>query len=522
MIAVIAALAIAVACADLGPVLPARTSPHVLLANLAAQAKIAKGDFAGAGAALAAWPVGPISFSDAGVPSEFAGAAEEAAKIWSEASDGKVKFAKGSEPFVKFEFVPMPADPTQNLSFENGAVIASIPIRFTDGRPVPRRSVVWNMARAFGYAVGIAPTTKRRHITGIVMYTNGESGPLFPDIAERSQLASILETRAKLLDDIEKKQTLTPAIPEVVVDKSSFDGGSVTQGDQVDFTLRISNKGNAPAHIDLESTCACMIAQPPPELDPGASVDVKVTIDSSDYLGALDKHLYVYTNDPENPARTVEMHLKSLPEYRLLPEGMPVVSLPDGKVSEYALTFYATPGHIVRLVNVNSGTPGVTASLSPFNDSLIDPLFGDRPIKRLGTRISVSFPENYRAGISWVRLVVVTDSKRKPGSDVTLEIHKGIFAQPKTAYFGNVSVGEISERIVTIEGASGPFKITALHVDGPDFSAKWEAVADANNKFAIHISGKPSKPGPISGQVVVETDSARYPKITIPITGSAK
>nr|MBA3725965.1 hypothetical protein [Armatimonadota bacterium] len=162
----------------------------------------------------------------------------------------------------------------------------------------------------------------------------------------------------------------------------------------------------------------------------------------------------------------------------------------------------------------------VGTQVLPFNEEIVDPLFGPAPQKRLGYRVRVTFPTDYRAGLEWVRIVILTDSKKHPNADVTIETHKGIFAQPKTAYFGVVVSGQSVTRTVIVEHASKPFKVIGVSAEGESIEAKLQA--DSDRRYRIVINGKPTKPGPIPGKVTVRTDSDRYPTIDIPVIGTVK
>nr|MBA3726236.1 DUF1573 domain-containing protein [Armatimonadota bacterium] len=318
-------LLLAVAGGDIGPTLPPRTSTHIHRVNIEVQRLLSESKFGDAGAKLREWPLGEIGYR---APDAYADVVEEAAEIWSQATEGKARFVSKSEPLVRFAFAERPVDGVL-LTWKDGRIEATVPVFAEDGKPASRRSMVWNAAKAFGYALGLAPTTRRRHLMGPVAYRpDGPQDPkLVPDIAEISHLSSLLQAREALSRAVASRSKLTPAQPVIALDKESLDGGMVTQGTKVEFSLTISNKGNVPALLDLESTCACIIALARPEIAPGDSFDVKIVLDTADYRGALDKHLYIHTNDPAEPTRTLEMHVVSVPEYRVLPEGIQTVPL---------------------------------------------------------------------------------------------------------------------------------------------------------------------------------------------------
>ena len=61
------------------------------------------------------------------------------------------------------------------------------------------------------------------------------------------------------------------------------------------------------------------------------------------------------------------------------------------------------------------------------------------------------------------------------------------------------------------------FKITGVEVDEP-FSAKWKAADDSGSRYVLEFTVNASEAKTYQTRAIVSTDSARYPKIEIPIS----
>jgi hypothetical protein len=155
----------------------------------------------------------------------------------------------------------------------------------------------------------------------------------------------------------------------------------------------------------------------------------------------------------------------------------------------------------------------------PFEGDVVDKLFGDAPIRRAGSTIKVSVPATIRPGLDWIRVVIVTDSAVKKYMDFTFQTAKGIFAQPKAAYFGSMKLGTSATRTITIEHPTKDFKVDGIICDNEFVTARVERVGESNKKYNIVVSANARKAGFLKGAVIVNTDSALYPKIEIPISG---
>lgn len=99
-----------------------------------------------------------------------------------------------------------------------------------------------------------------------------------------------------------KKGTTAPAIE---FEKTEHDFGKILQGEQVTYTFKFKNVGNAPLIItDIEKTCGCTSPEFTKEpLKPGESGKITITYDSKGHKGFQNKRLIVKANT--NPSETI-------------------------------------------------------------------------------------------------------------------------------------------------------------------------------------------------------------------------
>ncbi len=523
-------LLILLAAQQSGPAMPVGVAPHLSATSLAIQRSLQDGKFELAAETLKAWPAGKLTYKVAGLPPTYADAGKAAAAMIEEASQGKVTFAEGEGPRVLFTFVPMPLVGPAEPEWRNGRVEMAVPITDRGGDAAHERSVIWSLAKGMAYAAGLDHTTRRRSVMGPVAFTKSLS-PITFSLPEQRQFAKLFEVYQELKRAVEGKTRLVPAMPRIEVEPDLVDMGSIIQGDHKEFAVTIKNTGNAPASIEIETTCSCLIATPTLQLAPGASVTVTPRFDSTDYQGQIEKHLYVLSNSLENPRETVVLRAAIAPEIRFLPPpgansvrsvgigaDLIEVEIPDAGDAKTELTFYGTKSP-VELIDVQLGSPLASATVVPFEGSIDDPLFGTAV--RKGAKVMLGLPANWPFGISWLRIVGVTDSKRKPVVEMTLQIRKGIGVSPQSAYFGDARVGEVSERVVMVEHRSKPFKIIKVTTDD-GLSATVTPVGESGASYRLVIRATPRSVGAISGSVQLSTDSAAQPIVVVPVGGRAK
>ena len=93
--------------------------------------------------------------------------------------------------------------------------------------------------------------------------------------------------------------------PVLKFEKTEHDFGKILQGEQVSYTFKFKNVGNAPLIItSIEKTCGCTSpeysSQP---IKPGENGKITITYDSKGHKGFQNKRLVVKANT--NPSETI-------------------------------------------------------------------------------------------------------------------------------------------------------------------------------------------------------------------------
>lgn len=93
--------------------------------------------------------------------------------------------------------------------------------------------------------------------------------------------------------------------PKIEFDVMEHDFGKMLQGEQVSYTYKFKNNGNAPLLISMvEKTCGCTeIDYPHTPIKPGESGTITISYNSEGHKGFQNKRVIVKTNT--NPSETV-------------------------------------------------------------------------------------------------------------------------------------------------------------------------------------------------------------------------
>jgi hypothetical protein len=104
-------------------------------------------------------------------------------------------------------------------------------------------------------------------------------------------------------------QPTTPPVPsgpktKISFGESTYDFGTVSEGDKVEHTYKFKNTGNEPLIIsNAQGSCGCTVPQWPKEpIAPGKSGEIKVAFDSKGKAGKQSKTVTITANT--DPATT--------------------------------------------------------------------------------------------------------------------------------------------------------------------------------------------------------------------------
>lgn len=93
--------------------------------------------------------------------------------------------------------------------------------------------------------------------------------------------------------------------PKIEFSVMEHDFGKIIQGEQVSYTYRFKNTGNAPLIITaVEKTCGCTNTKFPKDpIKPGGEGSISITYDSKGHKGFQNKRVIVKANT--NPSETI-------------------------------------------------------------------------------------------------------------------------------------------------------------------------------------------------------------------------
>lgn len=156
------------------------------------------------------------------------------------------------------------------------------------------------------------------------------------------------------------------AAPTVSVLQPEFDFGTVFQGESVRHAFAFSNRGDAPLTIEkVSSSCGCTAALASAKtLAPGESGEIQTSFDSTRFRGAINKKVYLYTNDPAQPM--VQMQIKGTVQEELAmdPQLINFGTVAAKRTVKSKVSLTNQGNQEVRLEGLETTTPELSARLS--------------------------------------------------------------------------------------------------------------------------------------------------------------
>lgn len=101
--------------------------------------------------------------------------------------------------------------------------------------------------------------------------------------------------------------------PRILVSEEEWDFGKVIQGEKPTHIFIVKNEGEGDLIIErLKESCACIeVSISNTRIRPGESAELKVSYDTTDYVGKDEKHLHIYSNDPQVPDARINLYVET-------------------------------------------------------------------------------------------------------------------------------------------------------------------------------------------------------------------
>ncbi len=234
--------------------------------------------------------------------------------------------------------------------------------------------------------------------------------------------------------------------PRLYIEDSTWDFGAVIDGDTPSHVFKLKNRGGKTLHIErIEAECACTATAPSTnELLPGATSELKASLDTQDRQGELVKRVEIYSNDPASPVTTITLKAFIYPVFTIAPE-----YLHFGSNGSRSVVISSHPEIGLQIRELETSASYISAHSSSTtieNGNVLHTLLVNVDAEASAKSLDVT--EN---------LIIRTNIKNHNEIKIPIRVHLGqiVTIQPTKLFFGVVPRGEEKLRTTMLSVPTG-------------------------------------------------------------------
>jgi hypothetical protein len=253
----------------------------------------------------------------------------------------------------------------------------------------------------------------------------------------------------------------SPASGRIVFDTMRHDYGTMDQGQEATRVFTIHNKGKGVLKLlGVSTTCGCAATVlDTNEVPPGGTARLSVAFRSGSFVGSVEKHLIVQSDDPQQPQATLTIRAKVNPVYVIEPPVVNLGELPRGQGAVREVTVRDAKGRPFGIPSVTVSHEDLKAELSP-NDGG----------QHAEYRIRVTLDPKRNIGLFNFLVIPQTDRPQFPRPMILISgaVTGPVRVRPQAVFLGKVLPGQpFRPATVTVDN-SGPEPVTIESVDTGD------------------------------------------------------
>lgn len=152
---------------------------------------------------------------------------------------------------------------------------------------------------------------------------------------------------------------------QLVVPESSFNFGTLVQGEKLHHTFSIKNNGDSPLSIlRVVPSCGCTAANvSSPVIQPGKSGEIKIVFDSTNFTGKVTKNIAIETNDPKASTYTLSLNGTIIEEVQITPRQLNLGQIKAGNSTKSNVTLINRGNRPLKIISVKAQIPQITAEI---------------------------------------------------------------------------------------------------------------------------------------------------------------
>ena len=305
--------------------------------------------------------------------------------------------------------------------------------------------------------------------------------------------------------------------PAVTIDEPVADVGIVESGATVTHTFTLRNQGDAVLELlEVDPDCGCTVAEYDAVIGPGSSGEITAVVDVTTFVGPIVKYLKVVTNDRQNPELTLGVKAEVRPQVQVYPGYVRFLTVVGAETEPADQTVWAADIPNFEILKARSPYRFVRVRAREASEE-------ERRSEGQGKqwRVEVALAPNAPVGPLADHIELETNHPDRPVIRIPVSgfVRPVLAASPPFVDFGRRELTEPIRASVQIKNFSEEkIEIVRVSADLPEIEGR---VEPDGADFYLFLTLNPGlRKGKFTGKVLVETTSARVPRLEIDVRGS--
>jgi len=303
-----------------------------------------------------------------------------------------------------------------------------------------------------------------------------------------------------------------PGRGRIAFDETRHDYGTMDQGREAKHVFTVRNRGAGPLKLlGVISTCGCAVTMlDKNELPPGGSARLEVKFRSGSFVGAVEKYIYVQSDDPRLPRAPLVIRARVLPVYVMDPPALHLGELPRGQGAVREVT-----------LRDSKGLPFGITSVTVSNEDLKAELFPNDGGRHAEYRIRVTLSPKRNVGPFNLLVIPQTDRPEFPRPILVVSgvITGPVQARPTAVFLGKVLPGQpFQPKTVTISNTgAAPVEIVSVDTGDERIAASVKTNAPGR-EFEVELRAGAMPVGWFQRMLRIRASDAETP-LEVPVNG---
>jgi len=311
---------------------------------------------------------------------------------------------------------------------------------------------------------------------------------------------------------------------ELTVDNPVFDAGKVLQKNEVKHVFRLRNRSKSKVRIKkIRSSCSCtaaVISDSRRTMNPGESLGIEMTYDTTGRFGEKQEHTYVETDSPGSQILRLTIQCFVTAPLVWSPREVDFGSVRRGTAAERVVTIREDTDEPLSNLEVVTDSEDIRYSLTKINAGNIQDWSHTG-----GYVLRVSIDPNTSVGFLNTKVAIESSNGKGPRIEIPVKAHVlgDLEPKPKALFFGALTKGDKKSVVFEIQRAANSSS-QVLDVRS-DHDAVIAEVVDRRDEGTIaakvQVTCRPDKleSGRFTATLRVRTTSKDVPEIEVKALG---